>query len=463
MHKLFKKSLSILLVMILSFSLTACSSKKATDTDAGESSDEPVEISFYSWWADAEQEMGNALIESFEKENPNIKVNATYISEADYLSKLNALVAADSMPDVYYLNEFLVNEWGNAGVSADLVPLFDKIGVDYNKTWIDTALYKSNNSIYGINYGSTSIVLYYNKEMLKNAGIEAPGKDASKPWTWDQYVDAAVAMTKDMKGKGPLDAGFDINSCTQFGTTMSSTWIYWLPLLYAAGSSIANDAGDTLLINSEPALTALQNIADLSKVKQCAPSVGVTDSVFSDTSAMLMNNQLGMFVGGTFLLGNFTKENYDVGIAQIPTMNGAPASNMVWSAAYSMSAKSKHPEEAALFLNYMADFNHSVDAVLENDKLSLGSLPCTKDTLDEASKEYENWTKAYSPAMAEVTSGILANASRVGENVTLKNFSVIMYERLVPALDEVWLGSKTAKEAISALEEQLKSDLQGTW
>ncbi|HIU76192.1 MAG TPA: sugar ABC transporter substrate-binding protein, partial [Candidatus Pelethocola excrementipullorum] len=339
-----------------------------------------VTISFYSWWADAEQQMGNALIEAFEKEHPNIKVEPTYIAESDYLSKLNTLVAADNMPDVYYLNEYLVTDWGISGVSADINPLFDEIGVNPEDIWLETALHKSDDNLYGINYGSTTIAFYYNKKMFEEAGITPPKSDATDPWTWEEYVDAAIKLTKDINGNTPADEDFDYDSCTQFGTTMTGSWIYWLPVLYAAGTSIADDAGEKLEITSQTAKDALQAIADLSSVHQCAPTVGVTDSVFSDTSAMLMNGQLGMFIGGTFLLGNFTAENYDVGIAQIPTMNGAKPSNMVWSAAYAMSAKSKHPKEAAQFLEFMADFDNSVKESKESG-IGLGALPSTIKTL----------------------------------------------------------------------------------
>lgn len=434
---------------------------KGDSASSGENG-EQVTLSFYSWWADAEQQMGNALIEAFEKEHPNIKVEPTYIAESDYLSKLNTLVAADSMPDVYYLNEYLVTDWGESGVSADIAPLFDELGVKTGDIWIDTALHKSGDHLYGINYGSTTITFYYNKEMFKEAGITPPSDDATDPWTWEEYVDAAVKLTKDINGKTPVDDGFDYDSCTQFGTTMTSSWIYWLPVLYAAGTSIADDAGEKLEITSKTAKDALQAIADLSQVHKCAPSVGVTDSVFSDTSAMLMNGQLGMFIGGTFLLGNFTAENYDVGIAQIPTMNGAKPSNMVWSAAYAMSAKSKHPKEAAEFLEFMADFDNSVK-VSKDTGLGLGALPSTVKTLDESTQEYADWCAVYDPTMAAISSGILSDASRVGENVTLKNFSVIMNECLVPALDEVWLGEKTADEALTAIEDSLAGELKGSW
>ncbi|HIU75332.1 MAG TPA: sugar ABC transporter substrate-binding protein, partial [Candidatus Pelethocola excrementipullorum] len=78
-------------------------------------------------------------------------------------------------------------------------------------------------------------------------------------------------------------------------------------------------------------------------------------------------------------------------------------------------------------------------------------------------QEYADWCEVYDPTMAEISSDILSKASRVGENVTLKNFSVIMNEYLVPVLDEVWLGEKTADEALTAIEDSLSDELQGSW
>ena len=164
----FRKLLSLILVVVMTmtlFAVAGCGGNETTakpaettapgETDGGNdnSGDEEVTLSFYSWWADAEQDMGKALIADFEAQNPGIKIEPTFIDVDDYLSKLNALVAADTMPDVYYMNEYLVSDWGNAGVSADLAPLFDKIGVNADETWVESALYKSGDNLYGINYG----------------------------------------------------------------------------------------------------------------------------------------------------------------------------------------------------------------------------------------------------------------------------------------------------------------------
>ena len=177
---------------------------------------------------------------------------------------------------------------------------------------------------------------------------------------------------------------------------------------------------------------------------------------------MLMNGQLGMFIGGNFLLGNFDAEGFDVGIAALPTQFGADPSTMVWSAAFAESAKTEHPLEAALFISFMADFDNTVLAS-QSKGVPINTLPNTKNTLDENSETYAIWKELYNPSMAETSAGILASASRKGENVTLKNFSVLMNEDLVPAFDEIWIGEKTAADAIGDIADKLASDLQGAW
>lgn len=49
----------------------------------------------------------------------------------------------------------------------------------------------------------------------------------------------------------------------------------------------------------------------------------------------------------------------------------------------------------------------------------------------------------------------------MGENITLKNFPVIVDNTIIPILDNVWLGEQTAADALGSLD--VSSELQGTW
>ena len=59
----------------------------------------------YMWAADAEQEFDKAIVAQYEKEHPDIDIEENYIPYAEYLSKINTMAAAGSMPDIFNLPE----------------------------------------------------------------------------------------------------------------------------------------------------------------------------------------------------------------------------------------------------------------------------------------------------------------------------------------------------------------------
>jgi multiple sugar transport system substrate-binding protein len=403
--------------------------------------------------------MSEALVADFEKAHPNIKVEQNYIAYADYQSKINTMIASGTTPDVLYLPEFLINDWGEKGVTADIFPFFQGARIDPKTFFVDTALYVTGGRLWGVNVTSTTTVLYYNKEMFRAAGITPPPDSAASPWSWEQYVAAAKKLTKDSNGRTPDEAGFNYNNLLQYGTVMPTSWIYVLPLLYAGGTSVANAAGTALEITSPTAIRVVQNIANLALVDKVAPTVAMSNTnAFSSLPSMLMNGQLGMFIGGTFQFSDFANEGYDVGIAQIPSISGR-GSNMVWSSGYAM--KKGASREAFLLLQYLTDFNNWVTAS-KNHNVGLTGLPQTNSVFDDPAKNAA-WTAIFPAGMAKVSGDILQNGSRLGENVTLKNFSEIMDQSIVPQLDKIWLGQETAQQALPALSSILAGKLQGVW
>jgi multiple sugar transport system substrate-binding protein len=419
-----------------------------------------TKVVMYTWWADAERAMGEALIADFEKAHPNIAVEQNYVAYNDYHSKINTMIASGSAPDVMYLNEFLINEWGEKGVTEDLYPHYRSAGIDPKTYYVGSALYITGGKLWGVNVTSTTIVLYYNKQMFRDAGITPPPESAASPWSWEQYTAAAKKLTKDALGKTPNDAGFNYSNLVQYGTVMPTSWIYVLPLLYAGGTSVANNAGTALEITSAAGIRVIQNIANLAAVDRVAPTVAMTNTntVFSSLPAMLMNGQLGMFIGGTFQFSDFANEGYDVGIAQIPSMSGK-GNNMVWSSGYTLR-KGASKEAFDLFA-YLVDFNNWVTAS-KNHNVGLTGLPQTTSVFSDSAKNAA-WTAIFPADMARISGDILQNGSRLGENVTLKNFSEIMDQTIAPVLDKIWLGETTAQQALPPLNQVLGGKLQGVW
>ena len=311
-----KKRLAFVLAVCLAGSLMGCgnSGNGGGGQSEGESSGEKKVISFYSWSENSEQDFDKAIIAQYEKEHSDVDVEEVFVPYSEYLSKMNTMAAADSMPDVFKLPEGNVLEWGSKNAVLDLAPLYEKEGINPEDTTLSSTIFKTGDSIWGVGCNVATIALYYNKDLLSEAGIEFPSTDANDPWSWDEFVENARKLTKDSSGKTPDEEGFDADNVSVYGTMMPTDWNVFIPLLYTNGAGIANEDGTELEINSEKGLEVIQAIADLAAVDQCAPSVAMAKGAFADKTTMLMNGQVAMLIDGSWSLGNYSNESLVVSV-----------------------------------------------------------------------------------------------------------------------------------------------------
>ncbi len=437
----------------------------AGQADAGtdkSSSGKKKTVTFYMWAADAEQEFDKAIVAQYEKEHPDIDIEENYIPYAEYLSKINTMAAAGSMPDIFNLPEGNVFEWGEKGALLDLKPLYDEAGVKPSDVSVDSAIFATDDNVWSVGYNVTTMCMYYNKELLEQNGIELPSTDASKPWSWEEFVENAKKITKDANGNGPEDAGFDPDNIMVYGTMMPTDWTKYIALLHTNDAGILNEDGSALSISSDAGIEVIQSIADLGNVIHCAPSSAMAKGAFSDASAMLMNGQVAMVIDGGWALANYTNEGFDVGVAPIPAFKH-PA-DISWTAGLCMSPNAAGKKEAFDFYQYFTNFMNSIQAALEQG-VSLGGLPHTLEVFDSGENEKKwvsTYTKVDATQMCEAFKNILqADTTVLGDNVRVKNFPVIVDNTIVPALDNVWLGEVSAKEALEALD--LSDSIDGYW
>ncbi|MCP2638221.1 extracellular solute-binding protein [Microbacterium sp. HD4P20] len=178
--------------VVATLSLAACSG--GSETPAEESG--PVTLTLSGWSLDTTPEF-QALADAFHEENPDVTIELKGYDPAEYNTLITADLAAGSGPDIITQKEVkFVSTFVEGGQLLDVsdVELPDDIS--------GAASYEVDGAAYAVPYRNDSWVLYYNKDLFDQAGVEHP--DGS--WTWDDYSEAAAALTEGLAASGAKGA-----------------------------------------------------------------------------------------------------------------------------------------------------------------------------------------------------------------------------------------------------------------
>jgi len=175
---------------VLALALSACSQGSATDP--GESADGKTVVRYMNFSAnDGHEKDLDTIVAAFEKENSDIDVRVETLPFADYFTTLQTAVAGDTAPDAFELNYENFVTYAKNGSLAELS------GVDtgaYEKSLVEA--YASDGKQYGLPESFSNVVLFYNKTLFDQAGVELPTAD----WTWADEQAAAQKLTNSGAG-----------------------------------------------------------------------------------------------------------------------------------------------------------------------------------------------------------------------------------------------------------------------
>ncbi len=179
--KRWKKMMIGSIVLGMSLVFGACGNQEGS---SGESANE---ITVSTWNYETTPEF-KALFEAFEKKT-GIKVKAVDIASDDYDTKLTTMLSSGDTTDVLTMKNLL--SYSNYALRDQLVDQTERIRE------LDTAaegtyeMYDIDGKTYALPYRTDFWVLYYNKKMFDDAGIEYP-----ENLTWDEYEDLAKKLSK---------------------------------------------------------------------------------------------------------------------------------------------------------------------------------------------------------------------------------------------------------------------------
>ena len=240
-------------------------------------------------------------------------------------------IATGEAPDVFFISP---GDWRRYAESGLALPLQDYIP-DYLREDILPASWDAvtlDGNVYSLPFEMEPVVLWYNKDMLAEAGLEVPT-------TWDELSAAAAALTTE----------------DRYGILLPTNPDYYqnfvfYPFLWMAGADVMNEDFTAPAINSPEAARALDLWGSLVQQGYAAPNSTGNDP----TDERFPTEQAAMFVSGYWVYG-WIQANYPefldkLAVAPIPAPDEGDALQTVYGGwTVMVYSGTEHPEEAAQF------------------------------------------------------------------------------------------------------------------
>lgn len=239
----------LLLGLIAVGSLTGCQKKEVQpgEVKGYEEGEEYLSIWVHSIEDTPEGQVYRQSVESF-----NEKYNGTYFADIEFIprndsgggysDKINSSVLSGDLPDVLTLDGPNVAAYAKNHIIQPLAPLTEEERGRYLESILDQGTY--DDKLYALGVMESSVGLYYNKDILKEAGIEVP--DADHPWTRTEFMEILETLKPIMDEKKgyPLDMTFPVGETSIY---------YYAPFIWSNGGNLVSEDGLTVegYFNSE--------------------------------------------------------------------------------------------------------------------------------------------------------------------------------------------------------------------
>ncbi|WMM23467.1 sugar ABC transporter substrate-binding protein [Tissierella sp. MB52-C2] len=187
-----KRSLSILLVVMMLVAIVAGCTKKDSDGSA----DGKTTLTF-GLWDKYQEPIMRELADMYEAKNENIKIDIQLTPYGQYWTKLETAATGEVLPDIFWINGPNIVKYAANDMLVPLDELVESNNIDlsvYPEGLID--LYTVDGKLYGIPKDWDLTALWYNKKLFDEKGVEYPNEN----WTWDDMVEAARKLTDKEKG-----------------------------------------------------------------------------------------------------------------------------------------------------------------------------------------------------------------------------------------------------------------------
>ncbi len=327
---------SIGIVAAGALALSGCGGAADTPAAATFDPDEKVTLTYAFWGNDDRAARYDELIAAFNEEYPNITVNVSFTDFPSYWEKRQTEAAGGGLPDVFQFSDSYLRQYGESGNLLDLAEVSDHIDMTtFDEGLLGTGALEGTQ--YSLPTGYSLWANFINDDLVAQAGVEMPegGTDA------DEFDDWMAEVTDGTGG-------------AVFGGTDYTQRIQGFELaLRAEGGNLYTDEGelgfteDDLREYWESGAGLRDGVAvPQQRLEELAPKSGFGAGITA--SEMSWSN----------FLGGYLADSGASSISIVAPPTAKQGSKDLYRQAglqVAISAKTEHPEAAALFLDFVVN------------------------------------------------------------------------------------------------------------
>lgn len=318
--------------------LAACA--PSTEASGGGDSEGGTTLEVWSWRTEDVDEY-ERIFDAFEAEHEGVTVEFKPYVATEYNTILSTGLSAEGGPDVAQLRAYGgIQPLCEAGQLVDL----EEQDVDTAAIPDDVlqgARCESDGGLYGVPFASQALVVYYNKAIFDEHGLE-------EPQTWDELMETSRTLQ---------DAGV-----TPYAVTGKDNWV--LPMLHDlfAAPRYGGPEFEQAVQSGEADFTDPDYVASIETLEQVTPYfpedvVGVD---YATAQTLFTSEKAAMYPGGSFELAFFQQQNpdLDMGVFAVPPPPGSVVDQPLtpgWvDASFGVNSASPDKEEAIELVRWMA-------------------------------------------------------------------------------------------------------------
>jgi multiple sugar transport system substrate-binding protein len=292
-----------------------------------------LNVAFPDWQQPGNRESLLVIKESFEAENPNVKVKEIAFPFGQFHDQMLTQMNAGSPPDVLRNDTPQQPSYMERGLLAPLDQAFKEAGIDPNSLVSIQKEAQYDGQHFGAAYAANPRALVYNKALYEETGLKAPTN-------LEEFKTAVTKLTRADRQQ------FGLSLASKAGDA-TGLFIQIMPIVIGMGGHFFKDGKLTATDpNVISALTLVKELWDNNSVPRGLDAVGANTLIYEGKAASTLS--------GPFIIGQTKSANPDTAskleVVPSPLPSGT---TLVVSAFWAVPAKAKNRELGAKFVMHM--------------------------------------------------------------------------------------------------------------